>query len=120
MNIKEICEKYKISQSGLARRFGIPLRTVQGWYLGERKPPEYVVSMINELLALDPLMSDERVGELLAEGLRRKTEDKLKAVKAITQGDKTVKEVAAELGYTERTVYMWVREYEAVRLFRDK
>lgn len=74
MNIREICEKHKISQSGLARRFGIPLRTVQGWYLGERKPPEYVVSMIGELLALDPLMSDERVGELLAEGLQRKVE----------------------------------------------
>lgn len=53
MTIKEICEKYKISQSGLARRFGIPLRTVQGWYLGERKPPEYVVGMINELLQVD-------------------------------------------------------------------
>ena len=50
MTIKEICEKYNISQSGLARRFGIPLRTVQGWYLGERKPPEYVARMIEELL----------------------------------------------------------------------
>lgn len=50
MTIREICEKYKISQSGLARRFGIPLRTVQGWYLGERKPPEYVARMIVELL----------------------------------------------------------------------
>lgn len=53
MTIKEICEKYKISQSGLARRFGIPLRTVQGWHLGERKPPEYVARMIDELLQLD-------------------------------------------------------------------
>ena len=50
MTIREICEKYKINQSDLARRFGIPLRTVQGWYLGERKPPEYVARMIIELL----------------------------------------------------------------------
>lgn len=53
MTIKEICEKYQIGQSDLARRFGIPLRTVQGWYLGERKPPEYVARMIEELLQSD-------------------------------------------------------------------
>jgi DNA-binding transcriptional regulator YiaG len=52
MTIKEICEKYNISQTELARRFGIPLRTVQGWYLGERKPPVYVPGMIVELLEL--------------------------------------------------------------------
>lgn len=67
MNVRELCEKYKISQSGLARRFGIPLRTVQGWYLGERKPPEYVVGMIGELL-----QADAELGEQLAEGLKRK------------------------------------------------
>ena len=53
MTIKKACEQYNVSQSALARRFGIPLRTVQGWYLGERKPPEYVVSMICELLQSD-------------------------------------------------------------------
>ena len=50
MTLKEVCEKYKITQTELAQRFGIPLRTVQGWYLGERKPPDYVVRMIVELL----------------------------------------------------------------------
>ena len=59
MNIRELCEKYNISQSGLARRFGIPLRTVQGWYLGERKPPEYVVGMIDELLQLNASEPDD-------------------------------------------------------------
>lgn len=55
MTIKELCEKYQISQSGLARRFGIPLRTVQAWHIGERKPPAYVVGMISELLQLDAI-----------------------------------------------------------------
>lgn len=59
MNIRELCEKYNISQSGLSRRFGIPLRTVQGWYLGERKPPEYVARMIDELLQADEDEDDE-------------------------------------------------------------
>ena len=53
MTIKEICEKYGYSQTGLARRFGIPLRTVQEWHGERRTPPEYVVTMIVELLEND-------------------------------------------------------------------
>ena len=53
MTIKEICEKYNLRQTILARRFGIPLRTVQDWYAGRRIPPEYVVSMMVELLDND-------------------------------------------------------------------
>lgn len=53
MNIRELCEKYNLSQSGLARRFGIPLRTVQNWCTGQRKAPDYVVRMIDELLRVD-------------------------------------------------------------------
>ena len=53
MTIRELCEKYNISQTQLSRRFGMPLRTVQHWYLGERKPPEYLPRMIEELLIHD-------------------------------------------------------------------
>ncbi len=58
--IRSVCEAYGITQTQLSRRFGIPLRTVQGWYLGERKPPRYVVDMLKtilldiDLLDLDP------------------------------------------------------------------
>ena len=52
MTIKELCEKYQISQSELARRFEIPLRTVQDWYAGRRTPPPYVVNMLIQLLEL--------------------------------------------------------------------
>ena len=48
--IREICEKYNLSQTALAKRFGIPLRTVQNWHGGHRNPPDYVVSMMVELL----------------------------------------------------------------------
>lgn len=58
LTIKEVCERYDINQSALARRFGVPLRTVQGWYLGERKPPEYVVNMICELLQHDTINAE--------------------------------------------------------------
>lgn len=50
LTIKELCLKFSIGQSELSRRFGIPLRTVQHWYSGERKPPDYVVRMIRDLL----------------------------------------------------------------------
>lgn len=48
--IKEICEKYNLSQTALAKRFGIPLRTVQNWHGGHRNPPDYVVGMMVEIL----------------------------------------------------------------------
>lgn len=53
MTIKELCEQYGIRQSELARRFGIPLRTVQNWHEGIRTPPDYVVRMLGELLKLE-------------------------------------------------------------------
>ena len=37
----------------LARRFEIPLRTVQDWHAGRRKAPDYVVKMIDRLLQLE-------------------------------------------------------------------
>ena len=52
MKIKELCEKYRITQTELSRRFKIPLRTVHDWHAGKRTPPEYVVTMIEELLKI--------------------------------------------------------------------
>ena len=48
--VKELCEKYHFTQAGLYRRFGIPRRTMQDWHAGRRKPPEYVIRMMQELL----------------------------------------------------------------------
>lgn len=53
MTIKEICEKYGYSQTGLAKRFGIPLRTIQNWAGGQRPAPSYVVGMMVEILELE-------------------------------------------------------------------
>lgn len=51
--IKEICIEYDLKQTELAKRFGIPLRTVQDWHGDRRKAPDYVVSMMIELLEID-------------------------------------------------------------------
>lgn len=48
--IRDICEEYDLTQTELAKRFGIPLRTVQNWHGGQRVPPSYVVTMMGEIL----------------------------------------------------------------------
>ena len=53
MTIKEICERYDLSQTALAKKFGIPLRTVQDWHAGRRKAPDYVLGMIQKILDLE-------------------------------------------------------------------
>ncbi len=57
MNMKkmllDICVEYHITGSEISRRFNIPLRTVQDWKSGKRKPPEYVLNMLEELLRLE-------------------------------------------------------------------
>ena len=63
MTVKELCKKHGISQTNLSRRFNIPLRTVQGWHIGERQAAPYVVAMMDELLSIDestPKAADEK------------------------------------------------------------
>ena len=51
--IAKICETYGLKQTELAKKFGIPLRTIQDWYAGRRVPPSYVVDMMVRLLDLE-------------------------------------------------------------------
>ena len=53
MTINDICSRYSLTQTALAKRFDIPLRTVQDWYRGMRQPPEYVLRMIDKLLHIE-------------------------------------------------------------------
>ena len=48
--IQDILTTYGYTQSSLARRFGIPLRTVQNWCGGINTPPPYVIGMMIEIL----------------------------------------------------------------------
>lgn len=54
MSIQDILKTYNLTQTELATRFGIPLRTVQNWVAegnSHRECPAYVVGMIAEILS---------------------------------------------------------------------
>lgn len=53
ISIKSMCDAYNLTQTALAKRFDIPLRTVQDWYSGRRQPPDYVLRMVDELLHIE-------------------------------------------------------------------
>ena len=50
MTVRDLLAKHGLTQTDLAKRFGIPLRTVQHWAEGTRTPPPYLVPMMDELL----------------------------------------------------------------------
>lgn len=50
LNVKELRQATGMSQSKLAEYFGIPVRTLQDWEQGKRKPPEYVPKMMKRIL----------------------------------------------------------------------
>lgn len=60
MTIREKLKEKGISQTAFAKRYGIPLRTVQGWCLGQRNPAEWLKEWILEKI---DLMAGEREGE---------------------------------------------------------
>lgn len=49
MTFNELVDKHGLEPNDLTRRYGVPLRTVYTWYQGTRKPPEYLLSMIDRL-----------------------------------------------------------------------
>lgn len=51
MKFNELVAKHGLEPCDLMRRYGIPLRTVYTWYQGTRKPPDYLVAMIDRLEA---------------------------------------------------------------------
>lgn len=51
MTVKELMKKHHLTMKALSLRFGIPLRTVENWSAGVNTPPDYLVRMMDELLA---------------------------------------------------------------------
>ena len=53
MNIRELRLKLGDTQSEFAKRYNIPFRTVQNWETGVRKPPVYIVSLLEQRVKED-------------------------------------------------------------------
>lgn len=86
--IKYLCEFYGISQTELARKYDIPLRTVQQWHAGHRTPPPYVINMILELLHREHCEKQKRehcekqkreIAEIVGRDTWAKVQDKIKS-----------------------------------------
>ena len=65
--VADLCQRHGLGQTALSRRFRIPLRTVQQWYAGDRSAPDYVVNMMEELLALDARKDDNGLDNHMVE-----------------------------------------------------
>lgn len=48
--IKEIRALTGLSQDQFSKAYGIPLGTLQHWEAGERKPPEYVIKLLEKVV----------------------------------------------------------------------
>ena len=53
MNIREMRNKLGDTQSEFSARYGIPFRTIQNWEAGVRKPPEYIMSLLEQRICSD-------------------------------------------------------------------
>lgn len=51
--IREVRRQAKLTQKQLAEHYDIPLRTLQDWETGKRKPPEYIVNLLLRCIAAD-------------------------------------------------------------------
>ena len=55
MNIREMRMKLGNTQSEFAARYKIPFRTIQNWEAGVRKPPEYIIHLLEQRIKEDLL-----------------------------------------------------------------
>lgn len=53
MNIKEMRIELGETQSEFAARYNIPFRTIQNWESGVRKPPEYIMELLEQRIKTD-------------------------------------------------------------------
>lgn len=62
--IHDIIDIMHSDPAGISTKFGIPIRTVYHWCAGTRKPPEYLICMMLNILLLERRLAhgNEREG----------------------------------------------------------
>ena len=53
MTITEIRALSGLNKTKFAERYGIPYRTLQDWEAGKRKPPSYVLPLLERAVKMD-------------------------------------------------------------------
>ena len=53
MNTVEIRSILGISRAEFSRRYGIPVRTLEDWDYGKRKPPEWLLKLLERVVRED-------------------------------------------------------------------
>ena len=53
MNSIEIRSILGISRAEFGRRYGIPIRTLEDWDYGKRKPPEWLLNLLERVVRED-------------------------------------------------------------------
>jgi transcriptional regulator with XRE-family HTH domain len=96
MSIKEMRMQTGLSQSRFANLFDIPIATLRDWEQERRKPPVYVINMIQEILEYKGLIISQKYIEECEE--RRKSVERAVAiVTTATEGPDEVFMDALEL-----------------------
>lgn len=62
MGIKEMRQKFGLTQKRFSEVTGIPKRTVESWEEGKRTPPEWLPKMIESFLLSEPERLESRRG----------------------------------------------------------
>jgi DNA-binding transcriptional regulator YiaG len=61
--ITEVQQSFSFSDEHLAKRFGVPVGTIQDWRQGMDRPSHLVMKQMHELLRLDEALRDARSGK---------------------------------------------------------
>lgn len=60
---------------GISTKFGIPIRTVYHWCSGSRRPPEYLITMMLNIILLERRLNNGQNTYRLGEGMEGNTAD---------------------------------------------
>lgn len=58
--VRHLRQRAGLTQKNFSSRYGIPMRTYQGWETGEATPPEYVVQLLSRAVAEDFMPKDTK------------------------------------------------------------
>lgn len=59
VEIRKLRESVKMSRKAFSEHTGIPVRTLEDWEAGRRKPPEYIPRLISYQLKYEELAKDK-------------------------------------------------------------